>query len=88
MADVKPIVLKATGEKTELGLNDVMLYPLLTLAPTSNPPTNYLYLYALSDGFYQKDSLGVIIKLTNITSGVEVNTGELRRNLTIFNNGF
>jgi hypothetical protein len=49
-------------------LIDALLQHKVTTDPVGNPPSGYLYVYAKTDGIYQKDSAGVITKLTNVAS--------------------
>lgn len=69
MADVKPIVIKIDGNKTELSNSDNLMFPLLSGHPVSNPSPGYLYIYGLSGdkSMYQKDETGTVTKLTNNT---------------------
>lgn len=66
MADVKPLVFNSGGDIKELGVNDTLVFPLLSSAPVSNPPTGYVYVYGLTTdkSIYQKDSLGSITIIT------------------------
>lgn len=68
MANVKPIVIKQNGHKTELSELDNLVIPLITAHPVSFPPTGFMFIYALSsdNNFYQMNSLGVT---TNLASG-------------------
>ena len=51
MAEVKHLVLKADGSKTELGTSDVLLFPKINGNPVSNPPINPLSSCSSVQGF-------------------------------------
>lgn len=88
MADVKPIVQKASGEKSELSSSDVLTIPVITAHPSGNAPSGYVYLYALNSDnhFYQKDDTGVIIDLGAGGGGSGLTFNESLRLRTILNN--
>lgn len=71
MADVKPLVIGSDGIKKELSSSDSMLIPLLSSAPSGNPPSGYVYLYGLTSdtSIYQKNSSGTITILTGGAGG-------------------
>lgn len=65
MADVKQLVSKTDGTKTELGSSDVLLFPKIESSPAGNPAAGYSYFYILEDGIYEKNSAGIVSKLNN-----------------------
>lgn len=48
-------------------LVDSLLQHKVTTDPVGNPPTGYYYVYAKSDGLYEKSSAGVVTKISNVT---------------------
>jgi hypothetical protein len=88
MADVKPLVINATGQIKEYSSSDAMLVPLLVVHPTSTPPVGYVYLYALTadKDMYQKDSDSVTTNLTASGGGGGLSYRQVRRLQTIHNN--
>jgi hypothetical protein len=60
-------------------------YKTLDSDPSGTPASGYVWHYALSDGFYQKDETGLVTKLGNVSGGstqfitVEVDLGSVKR---------
>lgn len=50
-------------------LVDSLLQHKVTTDPVGNPPTGYYYVYAKSDGIYEKSSAGVVTKISNVAGG-------------------
>jgi hypothetical protein len=88
MANVKPVVLKSNGDKSELSSVDTLTIPTISANPIVSPPTGYVYLYALAsdNNFYQMNSSGVIINLASSGGGSGLNFQEIIRLKVILNN--
>ena len=79
MSDVKVLVQKTTGEKSELSSSDILTIPVVPSHPVGNPPSGYVYLYALDSNnhFYQKDDTGTITDLASTGGGGSITVTEL-----------
>lgn len=71
MANVKPIILNSSGVLEELSNNNTLIIPTLASHPGTNAPSGFVYIYSLNsdNAIYQKDSAGIVTKLTNDSSG-------------------
>jgi hypothetical protein len=71
-----------------MDVKTIYSHEILSGHPSGSPAAGFLWQYALSDGFYEKNSSGMVTKITNVAAGsVSVTTAEVNISTIAKNSG-